>query len=200
MITVGLTGGIASGKSSAARILRSWGIPVVDADQVARDVVAPGEPALAQIVERFGARVLKPDRTLDRGALRTIVVSDPQERRALEQITHPRIAESIAAWLRDRSDDGERVAVVEAALMVETGSFQRYDHLLVVACSPAVQLERLLARDPLDETTARRWLDAQLPLVEKTTVADAVVWNDGPEAALQTALAAAWERLGLSRS
>lgn len=200
MITVGLTGGIASGKSSVARLLRSWGIPVVDADQVARDVVAPGEPALAGIVERFGAHVLQPDGTLDRPALRAIVTANPTERRALERITHPRIAESIMAWLRDRSADGAPVAVVEAALMVETGSYRRYDHLLVVACSPEAQLERLLAREPLDEATARRWLAAQLPLGDKTAVADAVVWNDGLEASLQPALEAAWNRLGLSRS
>lgn len=200
MITVGLTGGIASGKSSAARLLRSWGVPVVDADQVARDVVAPGEPALAGIVSRFGAHILQPDGTLDRAALRAIVTADPTERRALERITHPRIAVAITEWLRDRAAEGEPVAVIEAALMVETGSFKRYDHLLVVACSPDAQLQRLLARDPLDETTARRWLAAQLPLSDKVAVADAVVWNDGPEGMLSPALEAAWKRLGLSRS
>ena len=133
MITVGLTGGIASGKSSAARLLRAWGVPVVDADQVARDVVAPGEPALAGIVARFGAHILQPDGSLDRAALRGIVTADAAERRALEQITHPRIAAAISDWLWDRAAEGEPVAVVEAALMVETGSFRRYDLLLVVA-------------------------------------------------------------------
>lgn len=197
MRTVGLTGGIACGKSTVAEILRGRGVPVLDADQVARAVVQPGSPALAEIVARFGAAVLRPDGALDRAALRRIVAVDAAARQDLEAMTHPRIGAGIQSWLAGQAEAGTPVAAVEAALMVETGSHARYDRLLVVACSPPVQLERLMARDHLDEAAARRWLAAQLPVTEKVSLADAVVWNEGAPASLPSAVDAAWRALGL---
>jgi dephospho-CoA kinase len=195
--TVGLTGGIACGKSTVARLLRARGVPVVDADQVARDVVAPGSEGLAEVLERFGRAVLQPDGGLDRAALRAIVSADPAARRDLEAITHPRIGLGILGWLQDQAQAGVPVAAVEAALMVETGSHGRYDQLLVVACSPDIQLARLMARDELTEAAARQWLGAQLPVIDKVALAHAVVWNDGAPEALPAALDTAWASLDI---
>lgn len=193
MITVGLTGGIACGKSAVADLLRARGVPVLDLDRVARDVVAPGEPALAEIAARWPQAVR--DGALDRKALGAVVVADPEARRALEAITHPRIWQRMEDWLRAQEAAGAPVAVVEAALMVETGSWRRYDRLLVVSASPEVQRARLMVREGYDAATADRWLAAQLPLAEKERVADAVVRNDGSRDALATALDAAWNVL-----
>ena len=194
MITVGLTGGIACGKSTVAEILRARGVPVLDLDQVARDVVAPGTPAIAEIAERWPSVVH--GGVLDRKALGTIVFTDPAARRALEAITHPRVWDASERWLADRRDEGHPAAVVEAALMVETGSWRRYDHLIVVSCAPEVQIARVRARDGLTEAQARARIEAQLPLAEKERVATVVVRNDAGVDALASEVARAWERCG----
>ena len=175
--TVGLTGGIACGKSTVAAMLRARGVPVLDLDQVARDVVAPGQPALDEIAARW-PEVVGPD-GLDRKALGRVVAGDTEARRALEAITHPRIWARMEDWLAAQSG----VVVVEAALMVETGSWRRYDALLVVSARPEVQLTRLVGREGLPRAEAERWLATQMPMVEKERVATAVIHNDdGPEA------------------
>lgn len=186
---VGLTGGIACGKSTVARILRGMGVAVLDLDQVARQVVEPGEPALADIAARWPEVVH--DGVLDRKALGAIVVRDAAARSALEAITHPRIWARMEAWIADQVGP----AVVEAALMVETGSYRRYDKLLVVACSPEVQRARLASREGYDPETVERWLATQMPIAAKVALADAVVWNDGDEAALTAEVRRAWDRL-----
>jgi dephospho-CoA kinase len=201
MRTVGLTGGIACGKSAVASLLRSRGVPVVDADQVARQVVAPGSDGLAAVVARFGTAVLQPDGGLDRAALRGIVSADADARKDLEGITHPRIFTGIRQWLDTQAEQDHPVAVVEAALMVETGSWRLYDALLVVACQPGTQLARLMARDGMAEADARRWLATQIPVAEKATYGTAVIWNDvpfrdGDRSALEAALDAAWVTVG----
>lgn len=193
MITIGLTGGIGCGKSTVAGLLRERGVPVLDLDQVAREVVAPGQPALAEIGARWPA-VVK-DGVLDRKALGALVVADPAARRELEAMTHARIWARMEDWLREQAAAGAPVAVVEAALMVETGSWRRYDKLLVVSASPETQVARLSSREGIDEDAARRWLAAQLPLAEKERVACAVVRNDGSRDALVAALDAAWHTL-----
>lgn len=201
MFTVGLTGGIACGKSTVAALLRARGVPVLDADRAARDVTAPGSPALAEIASRFGAAMLREDGTLDRKALGARVVGDAEGRRALEEITHPRIREAIAEGLAALAAAGHPVAVVEAALLVETGSYRLYDALLVVRASAEVQVRRLMAREGVDEPTARAWLAAQMPVEEKARLATAVIDNDGEPAALGPALDHAWgvieRKLGL---
>ncbi|MEC8422656.1 MAG: dephospho-CoA kinase [Myxococcota bacterium] len=199
MKTVGLTGGIACGKSTVAGLIRRHGTPVIDADVIARDIVAPGTDGLAAVVSRFGDAVLLADGSLHRSLLREIVAADGNARRDLERITHPRIGAAILGWLDAQAQAGTPVAAVEAALMVETGTHTRYDHLLVVACSPGVQLARLMARDGMSELAAARWLGAQLPVETKVELADAVIWNDGPIEALPAAVHAAWAALGFSR-
>lgn len=189
-LTVGLTGGIACGKSTVAGLLRARGVPVLDLDQVARQVVAPGTPALAEIAARWPGVVR--EGVLDRKALGAAIVGDPAEKRALEAITHPRIWAHMEEWL---AVVNAPVAVVEAALMVETGSWQRYDRLLVVSATREVQLARLMAREGYDRATAERWLAAQMPVEEKERVATAVLRNDGDAAALARALDALWPAL-----
>ena len=184
MRVVGLTGGIATGKSTVGARLRARGVPVLDADQVARAVVAPGEPALAEIAAAFGPDALDAGGALDRGAMRARIARDPTARRTLEAITHPRIHAETARWLATQAAAGHPVAVVEAALLVETGSYRHYPELVVVSCDPAVQLARVMARDGQTEAQARALIGTQLPLADKETVATVVLRNDGDRAAL----------------
>jgi len=176
---VGLTGGIATGKSTVAAILRDLGVPVIDADRVAREVVEPGQPTLARVVEAFGPDVLDADGRLDRAAMRRRIAHDPEARRTLEGITHPAIRRRIHQELLRLAEEGHEAVVVEAALMVETGSHRDYGALVVVTCDPATQIERLLARDRGDVDDARALIAAQLPLERKEAVADHVIRNDG---------------------
>jgi len=195
MRTVGLTGGIACGKSTVARLLVARGVAVIDADQLARQVVEPGQPALAEIVARFGEGVLQPDGTLDRKALGAIVFADPAARQDLEAITHPAIRGRTVGFLMAQAEAGAVAAVVEAALLVETRSHGLYDELIVVGCSPQIQRTRLLARDGFTEAEAEQRLAAQLPLADKRAVATEYISNDGDEAELMAAVEQAWTRI-----
>lgn len=190
MITVGLTGGIACGKSTVAALLAEAGVPVLDLDQVSREVVAPGTDGLAEIARRWPTVVR--DGALDRKALGALVVADPAARRELEAITHPRIWAAMEAWLAGQTAPA---VVVEAALMVETGSWRRYDKLLVVTCAPETQRRRLAAREGYDAATVEQWLAAQLPLAEKERLATAVIRNDAGPAELAASTRATWAAL-----
>jgi dephospho-CoA kinase len=189
---IGLTGGIASGKSTVARMLAELGAAVIDADQVARDVVRPGQPALDAIVAAFGAEALTPAGELDRKGLAARVFADPEARRRLERITHPRIAEETARRVAELGARGVEVVVYEASLLVEGGMHTGLDGLIVVAASAEVQRRRMQERDDLTPEEAQRRLAAQAPLRDKVAVADYVI--DG-SAALETTraqVAAAW--------
>ncbi|MEO8705059.1 MAG: dephospho-CoA kinase [Kofleriaceae bacterium] len=187
---IGLTGGIASGKSTVARLLAERGAAIVDADQIARQIVEPGQPALAELVARFGAAILAPDGTLDRKRLGAIAFADPAARADLGRITHPRIAAASAAAIAALGDAGARgmpganIVFYEAALLVENRAHQGLVGLVVVATSPEVQLARVMARDKLDATGARARIASQAPLADKVKAATWVVHNDGDEAAL----------------
>ena len=185
---VGLTGGIASGKSTVAARLRELGVPVVDADALAREVVAPGTPGLEAIVEAFGAGVLTPEGALDRKALGEVVFADAAARKRLEAITHPRIAAAGHARMASLADHPAPYRVYEAALLVENGLHRAFPALVVVAAEEATQLTRIMARDGLDEAAARARLAAQLPLRDKIAVATDVLRNDGDRAALMAAV------------
>ena len=186
----GLTGNIGSGKSTVGRMLAARGIPVVDADQVAREVVEPGRPALRDIAARFPG-VLLPDGSLDRRALAARVFADPAERAALERITHPRIAEEVAQRMSELAAAGHRVAVYEAALIVEKGLQHGLDGLIVVTAPAEAQVARLRLRDNMSEQEARARIASQLPASEKAKAATVVVENGGSE----SELAAQVERL-----
>jgi len=177
---IGLTGGIASGKSTVARMLAELGAPVVDADALARRVVEPGQPAFDDIVAEYGRDVLLPDGAIDRKKLADIVFGDDARRRRLNVITHPRIAAASRAEVAAHAAAGANVVIYEAALLVENGIHRTLDGLIVVACSPEEQLRRLMARDGLDEAAARARIAAQLPLAEKLAAATFVVDTSGP--------------------
>jgi dephospho-CoA kinase len=177
--TVGLTGGIASGKSTVAAMFQALGVPLVDADAIAREVVAPGEPAYQEILEAFGAEVRAPDGTIDRKRLGAIVFTDRQARARLNAITHPRIAQRSGERLEALQKGPHPYVMYEAALLVENGIYKAFDALVVVAASEATQLHRLRARDAASEQEARARMEAQLPLHNKVEVADHVIHNDG---------------------
>jgi dephospho-CoA kinase len=176
---IGLTGGIASGKSTVAGMFRDLGVPIVDADLLARQVVEPGTPAMAEIARAFGPEVIGPDGQLDRKRLGERIFTDPAARAVLNAITHPRIAAASAAALGELAGRGQPVALYEAALLVENRIHERLGGLIVVSVPLEVQIARLRERDHLDEEGARSRISAQLPLAEKVAVADWVVDNGG---------------------
>ena len=179
VIVIGLTGGIASGKSTVAAMLRELGAPIVDADMLAREVVEPGTPALAEIAARFGSDMVDDEGRLDRKRLGERVFSDPAARAALNAITHPRIAEASRARMGELSAGGEAVVLYEAALLVENQIHRGLDGLIVVAAPEEVQIERVCRRDQIDPDAARARLTAQLPLAAKIAAADWVIENGG---------------------
>jgi dephospho-CoA kinase len=176
---IGLTGGIASGKSTVAQILVELGAPIVDADVLARRVVEPGQPAYLDIVREFGRGVLRADESLDRKALAEVVFADEAKRRRLNAITHPRIAAASQEETARHIAAGAPVVFYEAALLVENRIHEMLDGLVVVSAPEAEQLRRLMRRDGLDEAAARARLAAQLPLEEKLKVATHVIDNAG---------------------
>jgi dephospho-CoA kinase len=192
-LRVGLTGGIASGKSAVADRLASHGATIIDADRVAREVVEPGQPALAEVLARFGADLLGADGRLDRAALRRKVFDDPAERRALEAILHPRIR----ALVRARAEAARGpYCVVAVPLLVESGGDYGWLDLVVVVDVPEpVQLARLMARDGLTEPLARAMIEAQASRERRLQRADEVVRNDGTLADLHRAVDALHLRL-----
>jgi dephospho-CoA kinase len=179
VIVIGLTGGIASGKSTVASMLREMGASIVDADLIARQVVEPGEPALGEIVERFGEDMVDADGRLDRKRMADRVFSDPKARSALNAIVHPRIAVASRAALAALREADAPVALYEAALLVENQIHLGLEGLIVVSAPEDVQVERLCRRDSIDEAAARGRLAAQLPLADKVAAADWVIDNGG---------------------
>lgn len=196
MVTIGLTGGIACGKSTVAGILRhELNVPVIDADQVSRDITARGSPGLAWIIEAFGEDVLTEDGSLDRGALGAMVRADPHRRKQLEAITHPLIREEIEGRLTALEAAGAAVAVVEAALMIEAGTHVHYNQIIVVSASPEVQKQRLMARNGWTSDVADEWIQTQMPAQDKERYATVVVRNDWDHAALRKAVLDGWGQL-----
>ncbi len=175
----GLTGGIASGKSTVASRLRARGVPVIDADELAREVVAPGTDGLRAIVQTFGEGVLDPTGALDRKALARIAFADDAARKRLNAITHPRIAQRTAERAAELGRTGEALGCYEAALLVENGVADMFRPLVVVSCPEAVQLERVRARDDASREDAMARIRAQKPLAEKVAVADFVIDTTG---------------------
>jgi len=177
--TVGLTGGIASGKSTVAEFFHRLGAAIVDADQVARDVVAPGSDGFVAVIDAFGAEMVGPDGSLDRAKLGALVFEDDEARKKLNGITHPRIAaESQRRITKEQASDSPYV-VYEAALLVENGMAKAFRPLVVVAVRPELQIARLMARDGSTAEEAQKRIDSQLPLDEKLALADYVIRNDG---------------------
>lgn len=194
-LTVGLTGGVASGKSLVASAFERLGIDVVDADDVARDIVRPGQPALSDIIEHFGPQVIDDNGELRRRVLRQIVFDDAGARRVLEEITHPRIRDEL---VRRRDAAESEYVLLVVPLLVEAGTHDLVHRLLVVDAPESVQLERLMARDDIDEDLARKMIEAQHRRSLRLASADDVLVNTGPRkdiADLAAALHAGYSRL-----
>ncbi len=180
MRKVGLTGGIASGKSTVSRMFTDLGVPVIDADVIAREVVAPGSRALEAIVDAFGEEVLTDEKSLNRARLGEIVFSDPAKKKVLEGILHPEIIAEQDRRLRDLEREGRApVAIVDAAVMIESGSWKRFDSIVVVDCDESQQVSRLRRRNAMNEEEATRRVNAQMPLSEKVKYANHVIDNRG---------------------
>lgn len=176
MFRIALTGGIASGKSAVATLFEARGVPVVDSDVIAREVVAPGTPALEAIRARFGDAVLLPDGSLDRRALREQVFADPAARRDLEAITHPAIRERMQAWSRTAAGPYQ---IHMIPLLAEGGGRRDFNRVLVVDCPEELQIQRVMQRDGVDANSARNVLAAQASRAERLAIADDVIVNDG---------------------
>jgi dephospho-CoA kinase len=199
MLVVGLTGNIAAGKSAVAQRLAALGAPIIDADQLARDAVAPGSPALARIAERFGPSVLAKDGSLDRAAMRTIAFADQGARLALNAIVHPEVErlrnEAIAA-LRER---GAALVVCDIPLLFEVGLDAKMDKIVLVDAPTELRKARLLRDRGLSDTEADAMIAAQIPSTEKRTRADFVVENVGTRQELEKKVDALWLELNTER-
>jgi dephospho-CoA kinase len=186
-LVVALTGGVAAGKSAVTRRFEALGVPVHDADVAAREVIAPGSEGLAEVVSAFGADVLDHRGQLDRPSMRRRVFADPAARRRLEAIIHPRVR----AWLRERAlTDSKPYCLLAIPLLAENIAEYRWvDRVLVVDVPESVQLARLIARDGVDETLARRMIEQQASRADRLALADDVIDNRGDESALDQAVA-----------
>ncbi|HEX8175193.1 MAG TPA: dephospho-CoA kinase [Pyrinomonadaceae bacterium] len=176
MLRVGLTGSIAVGKSHVVGLLKELGCHVIDADQTARDVVAPGTEGLKRVVAEFGREVLQPDGRLDRARLAAIIFGERQKRERLNQILHPLIISEQDAQMRAfEESDPQGIGIVDAALMIESGGYKRFDRLVVVHCRPEIQVERLMRRNNLSRAEAELRIAAQMPQEEKMRHADFLI-------------------------
>ena len=173
MLKVGLTGSIAVGKTFVCEVLRELGAFVLDADLTAREVVAKGSPGLARVVEHFGEEILTETGELDRVKMGAIVFGNEEKRLLLNSIVHPLVFEAQNRWLIERENENARgIAVIDAALMIESGGYKRFTKLVVVWCEPQIQLQRLMLRNNLSEAEALKRIKAQMPQEEKKRFAD----------------------------
>ncbi|GAA1388239.1 dephospho-CoA kinase [Luteococcus peritonei] len=194
MIRIGLTGGIASGKSTVGEMMRRRGAVLIDSDQLARDVVSVGSEGLAAVVERFGKGVLQADGSLDRAALGSLVFADEAARADLNAIVHP-LVRAASAQVEAQVADPYALVVHMIPLLVETGRARDFDALVVVDVDEQVQLERLMARNGLDEAQARARISAQASRLDRLRVADYVIRNDAGLEELAERTHAVWHQL-----
>ncbi|TSK06732.1 MAG: dephospho-CoA kinase [Geobacter sp.] len=193
MRIIGLTGGIASGKTTVARLFEKLGAPVIDADQLAREVVEPGTEGLARIVDAFGAKVLNPDGTLNRAELGAVVFADPAARRILEGITHPAIRKLAEEKLQRLREAGTATAFYVAPLLIEAGITSRVHEVWVVYLDRETQLERLVKRDGLSREAALSRIASQMPMEEKKKLGRIVIDNRGSREELEAQVLRLWE-------
>lgn len=192
MRVIGLTGGIATGKSFVAGFFSNLGIPVIDADQLARDVVLPGSVCLKQIANLFGTRVISDDGTLDRKYLAAVIFSDPEKRRKLEEILHPAIRQLAEVRIAEETKAGHGRLIYMAPLLIEAGAIDRVDTIWVVTVRPKIQIERLMARDGISREQAEQIISSQMPLDEKEVWGSVVIDNSGTEGETLRILEKVW--------
>ena len=180
MLIVGLTGGVASGKTAASQVLKEEGADIIDADQIARELVQPHQPAWNELIRAFGKEILQEDGSLHRKKLADKVFADPKQRKRLNQILHPRIKEEMDRRTKEIGQkDPEAIVVIDAPLLVELGDHHEMDKLIVVNSTQTQQIERLKDRDGISPEEALRILSSQMPLGEKVKLADFVIGNEG---------------------
>jgi len=176
MLKVGLTGSIAVGKSFVCKVFRELGVFILDADQTAREVVEPNTEGLRAIVKNFGAEVVQPNGELDRIKLGATIFADEAKRQLLNSIVHPLVIEKQNNWLREReAENPDGISIIDAALMIESGGYRRFDKIIVVWCDSATQLQRLVSRNKLNEQQALKRINAQMPQEEKKRYADFLI-------------------------
>lgn len=197
MKIVGLTGNIASGKSTAADMFEKLGAKIIDADRVARSVVEPEKPAWKEIVEKFGKDVLNPDGTIDREKLGEIVFNDERKRTVLNDITHPKILEEVRKDIERHREEGSGVIIIEAALIVEKGGWLRatINSLIVVTSSQESRIQRLMSRRGYTREEALSRINAQIPSAEKEKHADMIIDNSGSLEDTGRQVSGIWERI-----
>jgi dephospho-CoA kinase len=195
VLRVGLTGNLGAGKSAVGELFRRWGAQVVDADDVAREVTEPGQPALAAVVSEFGSDALNAEGRLDRDALRRRIATDPLARSRLEAILHPPIVARIAERLADAEADGIEVAVATVPLLFETGMAAAFDAVVLVDAPEETRLARVVESGKMTESDARAIAAAQAPAAEKRARVDAIVENDADLRTLERRARAVWEEL-----
>jgi len=196
MILVGLTGGIASGKSLVSKLLKELGAYIIDADEIAREVIQPGKPAYQEILPQFGEEILNEDGTIDRSKLGRLVFSDPVKRTLLEGIVHPRVFAIEEARRRQiAQQDPEAVIIFDAPLLIETRAYELMDKVIVVYANPRTQLKRLMERDHLEYDEAKRRIAAQLPIADKRQHADYIINSGDPPTDVAKQTAAIYQEL-----
>ncbi len=180
MLIVGLTGGVASGKTAVSQVLKEEGAYIIDADQIARELVQPHKPAWNELIRAFGKEILQEDGSIHRKKLAEKVFADPEQRKLLNQILHPRIKEEMDRRTKEIGQrDPEAIVVIDAPLIVELGDHREMDKLIVVASTQTQQIERLKERDGIGPEEALRILSSQMPVEEKVNLADFVIRNEG---------------------
>ena len=178
-LLAGLTGGMGSGKTTVGKLFKALGAHVLDADEICRSLVEPGKPAWQETVDLLGNGILKDDQTLDRRKIADIVFNDPEKKKALEAILHPRVMEEEHAIYKDiqKSDPGALI-IIDAALLIESENYRKVDKVIVIACDEEIQLHRIMAKNTFSREDAERRLQQQMPLEEKIKFADYVLRND----------------------
>ena len=186
MLRVGLTGGIATGKSTVGAMFVRFGCHLIDSDQITHSLFEPGHSVYKAVVSAFGGHILAPDGTIDRRILGGIVFNEPRARARLNSLVHPAVIQRQQEWLKEmESQDPEAIAIVDAALMIEVGTYKNYDKIIVVTCNPETQKERLRARTSLSEDQIEARIRSQMPMEEKVKYADFVIDSSGSMRATQ---------------
>ena len=191
---IGLTGGIATGKSFVAKFFAEQGVPVIDADELAREAVLPDSPAVKQIALLFGHALVSQEGILDRKQLGTLIFSDPEKRRQLEEILHPLIRSLAEERIGLAAAAGHQRLIYMAPLLIEAGVTERVDTIWVVTVSPGVQMERLMRRDDISREQAQSMINSQMPLAEKERYGSVVIDNSGSEAETWNVLKTVWAK------
>lgn len=180
MLRVGLTGGISTGKTTVGRMFVEAGCHLIDSDHITHKLLEPGQAVYAAVVHEFGQRILAPDGTIDRRLLGDIVFKDPQARGTLNHLVHPAVIQRQQEWLNEmEANDPGGIAIVDAALMIEVGTYKRYDKVVVVTCSRVTQKQRLAQRSGWTDDEAEARIRSQMPMEEKVKFADFLIDNSG---------------------